>query len=281
MTIGSPPRVCLMGHHVAYSRSPLLHDYWLRTMHIAGSYGLVDVAPEDFPRFFRDLAVHGYVGANVTKPHKSAAFRLVDRRHPAADAVGAVNTVWYEGGCLVGGNTDVNGYLASLDHQVPDWDASPGYAVLIGAGGAASSIVHGLLSRGMRVAVVNRTLANADALARRFGSRVSAHAWTELSRLLAEAVLLTNASLLGASGQPPLDIDISPLDRRAVVCDIVYVPLVTALLRAAEKRGHRVADGLGMLTHQAAPAFAKWFGVTPTVTPELRLILEADIRASI
>ena len=280
MTVESPPRACIMGHHVAYSRSPFLHGYWLRTLHIPGSYGLVDVAPEDFPRLLRDLAGHGYVGGNVTKPHKTAAFRLVDRRDTAADAVGAVNTVWYEGALLVGGNTDVHGYLASLDDQAPGWDASGGNAVVIGAGGAASSAVFGLLSRGLRVAVVNRTLANADALARRFGARVSAHGWTDLSQLLADAVLLTNTTVLGASGQPPLDIDMSPLDRRAVVCDIVYVPLVTALLKAAEMRGHRIADGLGMLMHQAVPAFARWFGATPTVTPQLRLLLEADIRAS-
>jgi len=269
-----------MGHHVAYSRSPFLHGYWLRTLHIPGSYGLVDVAPEDFPGLLRDLAGHGYVGGNITKPHKTAAFRLVDRRDPAAEAVGAVNTVWHEGASLVGGNTDVHGYLANLDDQAPGWDASGGNAVVIGAGGAASSAIHGLLGRGLRVAIVNRTLANAEALARRFGPRVSAHGWTELARLLADAVLLTNTTVLGASGQPPLDVDISPLDRRAVVCDIVYVPLVTALLEAAEKRGHRIVDGLGMLMHQAVPAFARWFGVTPTVTPQLRVLLEADIRAT-
>jgi shikimate dehydrogenase len=280
VTVESPPRACIMGHHVAYSRSPFLHGYWLRTLHIPGSYGLVDVAPKDFPGLLRDLAGHGYVGGNITKPHKTAAFRLVDRRDPAADAVGAVNTVWYEGPLLIGGNTDVHGYVASLDDQVPGWDASGGNAVVIGAGGAASSAIYGLVGRGLRVAIVNRTLAHADALARRFGPQVSAHGWTDLSRLLADAVLLTNTTVLGASGQPPLDIDISPLDRRAVVCDIVYVPLVTALLKVAEKRGHRIADGLGMLMHQAVPAFARWFGATPTVTPQLRVLLEADIRAS-
>ncbi|MGA2124525.1 MAG: shikimate dehydrogenase [Xanthobacteraceae bacterium] len=280
MTVDPHPRACIMGHNVAYSRSPFLHGYWLRTLQLPGSYGLVDVAPEDFPRLLRDLAGHGYVGGNVTKPHKTAAFRLVDHRDPAADAVGAVNTVWYEGALLMGGNTDVHGYLASLDDQAPGWDASAGIAVVIGAGGAASSAIYGLLGRGLRVAVVNRTLAHADALVRRFGPQVSAHGWTDLSRLLADAVLLTNTTVLGASGQPSLDIDISPLDRRAVVCDIVYVPLVTALLKVAEQRGHRIADGLGMLMHQAVPAFARWFGATPTVTPQLRRLLEADIRAS-
>jgi shikimate dehydrogenase len=269
-----------MGHHVAYSRSPRLHGHWLRTLGIAGSYGLVDIAPQDFPAFLHDLADHGYVGGNITKPHKTAAFRLVDRRDPAADAVGAVNTVWYEGASLVGGNTDVSGYLANLDERAPGWDASSGLAVVIGAGGAARSTVHGLLTRGLRVAVLNRTLDHASALARRFGPRVSAHDWTEMPQVLADAIVLTNTSVLGASGQPALDIDISLLDRRAVVCDIVYVPILTGLLKAAEKRGHRTADGLGMLMHQAVPAFAKWFGATPAVTDELRTLLEADIRAT-
>lgn len=280
MTIESAPRACIMGHHVAYSRSPMMHGYWLRTLGIAGSYGLVDIAPLDFPDFFRDLAGRRYVGGNITKPHKTAAFRLVDRRDPEADAVGAVNTVWYDGASLVGGNTDVSGYLANLDERAPGWDASRGLAVVIGAGGAASATIHALLRRGLRVAVLNRTLDHAHALARRFGPRVSAHEWNEVPGLLAGASLLTNTSVLGASGQPPLGIDISPLERGAVVCDIVYVPIATELLKMAEKRGHRTADGLGMLMHQAVPAFAKWFGVTPTVTAELRALLEADIRAT-
>jgi shikimate dehydrogenase len=275
-----PPRACIMGHHVAYSRSPMLHTHWLRASGLAGSYGLVDIAPEEFPKFFRDLAGQGYVGGNITKPHKTAAFQLVDRRDPAAEAVGAVNTVWHEGACLVGGNTDVSGFLANLDDRVPAWDMPDRLAVVIGAGGGARSTVYGLLARGLRVAVVNRTLDRARALAGRFGPRVSAHEWTKLPRLLADAILLTNASVLGASGQPPLDIDISPLDRDAVVCDIVYVPLITGLLKAAEQRGHRTADGLGMLMHQAVPAFARWYGVTPKVTDELRALLEADIRAT-
>jgi shikimate dehydrogenase len=269
-----------MGHHVAYSRSPLMHGYWLKMLGIPGSYGLVDIAPEDFPKFFRDLVGHGYVGGNITKPHKTAAFELVDRRDAAADAVGAVNTVWYEGASLVGGNTDVNGYLANLDACAPGWDAAGGLAVVLGAGGAAASAVHALIGRGFRVAVINRTLERAQALARRFGPLVSVHQWTDVPALLRDAALLTNTTVLGAIGQPPLVIDLSTLDRRSVVCDIVYVPLVTDLLDQARQRGHRVADGLGMLMHQAVPAFARWFGVTPTVTAGLRELLEADIRAT-
>jgi shikimate dehydrogenase len=269
-----------MGHQVAYSRSPMLHGYWLRTLGIAGSYGLADIAPEEFDGFFRNLAARGYAGGNITKPHKSAAFRLVDRRDAAAESVGAVNTVWYEGLELVGGNTDVAGYLANLDDQAPGWDAAGGRAVVIGAGGAAAAATHALLGRGFLVAVANRTAARAQELARRFGPRVSAHDLSQLSDLLADAALLTNTTSLGATGEPPLNLDLAPLDRRAAVCDIVYVPLVTELLKTAARRGHRTADGLGMLIHQAVPAFAKWFAVTPPATVELRALLEADIAAS-
>jgi shikimate dehydrogenase len=258
----------------------MLHGYWLRQLGLPGSYGLVDIAPDDFPEFFRNLAGAGYVGGNITKPHKAAAFRLVEARDAAAEAVGAVNTVWYENGRLVGGNTDVPGYLANLDEQAPGWDAAGGSAVVIGAGGAASSVVHGLLDRGLKVAVVNRTFAHAEALVGRFGSRVSAHSPADLPRLLESASLLTNTSLLGAVGQPSMDIDLAPLDRRAVVCDIVYVPLQTELLKIAHQRGHRTVDGLGMLIHQAVPAFARWFGIVPRVTADLRALLEADIRAA-
>jgi shikimate dehydrogenase len=272
------PRACLMGHQVAYSRSPMLHGYWLRSLGIAGTYELVDVAPGEFPAFFRGLREHGFAGGNITKPHKATAFRLVDRREPAAEETGAVNCVWYEGDALVGGNTDVIGFLANLDDQAPGWDVAGGLAVIIGAGGAASAVIYGLLGRGLRVAVVNRTLANAEALSRHFGARVSAHPFGDIGMLLGEAVLLTNTSVLGAPGQPQLDIELEPLRRGAVVCDVVYVPLLTPLLAAAQRRGHRTADGLGMLIHQAAPAFAKWFGVAPPVTAELRALLETDIR---
>ncbi len=274
----SIPKACVMGHRVAYSRSPIIHNHWLRSLGLRGAYELMDVSPEAFPEFFRNLADRGYVGGNVTTPHKDAAFRLVDHREEAAEAIGAVNTVWYEGDRLVGGNTDFVGFLANLDESAPGWDEH-GPALVIGAGGAARAIVYALLDRRLEVAVVNRTPEKAHALVSRFGRKVTAHAPSELARLLPQVRLLANASALGAIGQPSLDIDLAPLHPEAVVCDINYVPLKTALLRAAELRGHRVADGLGMLMHQAVPGFVRWFGSSPRVTPELRALLEADIRA--
>jgi shikimate dehydrogenase len=273
------PRACIMGHPVAQSRSPMLHGYWLNKLNIEGAYERADVPPENFPAFFRDLPGHGFVGGNITKPHKEAAFRLVDRREGAAETIGAVNTVWFENGTLVGGNTDYLGYLAHADDRAPGWDAGGGLAVVLGAGGAARAVVYGLRERGLDIALINRTRPRAEELAKHFAPHVRVYDFAELPRLMREAVLLTNTSALGALGQPPLEIDLAPLKGSAVVYDINYVPLETDLIKAAAARGLRTVDGLGMLLHQAVPAFAKWFGVVPKVTAELRALLEADIRA--
>jgi shikimate dehydrogenase len=272
-------RACIMGHPVTQSRSPMLHGYWLKTLKVEGAYERADVPPEEFPAFFRGLPGHGFVGGNITKPHKEAAFRLVDRREGAAEVIGAVNTVWFENGALVGGNTDYLGYLAHADDCAPGWDAAGGLAVVLGAGGAARAVVYGLRERGLDVALINRTRSRAEELAKAFASHVRVHDFGELPRLMRDATLLTNTSALGALGQPPLVIDLEPLKDGAVVYDINYVPLETELLKAAAARGFRTVDGLGMLLHQAVPAFAKWFGIVPKVTAELRALLEADIRA--
>jgi shikimate dehydrogenase len=260
------PRACIMGHHVAQSRSPMLHGYWLKTLGVHGAYERADVPPEKFTAFFRDLPAHGFVGGNITKPHKEAAFRLVDRREGAAETIGAVNTVWFENGSLIGGNTDYLGYLGHADDRAPGWDAPGG-------------VVYGLRERGFDIALINRTRPRAEELAKHFAQHVRVYDFTELPRLMRDAILLTNTSALGALGQPPLEIDLAPLKDTAVVYDINYVPLETELIKAAAARGLRTVDGLGMLLHQAVPAFAKWFGIVPKVTPELRALLEADIRA--
>ena len=267
-----------MGHPVAHSRSPMLHGYWLRTLGIDGAYELADVAPEDFEKFFRGLRQNGFVGGNITIPHKEAAFRLVDRREAAADAIGAVNTVWYEGDALIGGNTDWLGIVGSLDDIYPGWDAKGGRVVVLGAGGSARASVYAFRERKFSVALVNRTRARAQALAQAFGPSVSAHGWDALPRLMADADVLINNTSLGQQKFPSLEIDLAPLKKSAIVYDAVYVPLETELLKAAKRAGHRTVGGLSMLLYQAVPGFAHWFGVTPKVTAEQRAILEADIR---
>lgn len=275
--MAAAPKACVMGHPVAHSRSPMIHGYWLRTLGIAGAYELMDLTPEAFPEFVTHLAAHGFVGGNVTVPHKEAAFRLVDRRDEAAEAVGAVNTLWLENGRLMGGNSDTHGFVANLDDRAPGWDVADGRAVILGAGGAARSAAYALALRGLTVTLVNRTVERARSLAADFGPRVSGHGYDVLPRLLPEADLLVNCTSLGMTGKPLLKVDISPLKPSAVVYDVVYVPLETDLLAAARARGHRTVDGLGMLLQQAGFGFRKWFGGEPRVTPELRALVEADI----
>ena len=273
------PRACIMGHPVSHSRSPMIHGYWLRTLGIRGAYELKDLTPEEFPAFVTRLEANGYVGGNVTVPHKEAAYRLVARRDEAAEAIGAVNTLWLQDGVLMGGNSDAHGFVAHLDDSAPGWAVPRGRAVILGAGGAARSAVYALTTRGLDVRIVNRTVARARELAERFGPRASAHGYDELPTLLRDADLLVNCTSLGMIGKPPLEVDIAPLKPSAVVYDVVYVPLDTPVLAAARARGQRTVDGLGMLLQQAGFGFQKWFGASPRVTPELRDIVAADIRA--
>jgi len=270
-------KACVMGHPIAHSRSPMIHGYWLRTLGIEGAYELKDLMPEQFPGFVGELGKNGYVGGNVTAPHKEAAYRAVSARDAASEAVGAVNTLWLENGRLMGGNSDVHGFVANLDDRAPGWNVPGCNVVILGAGGASRSAVYAFRQRGIEVHVVNRTVARAQELAQRFGA--SAHRWNDLAKLLSQADVLVNCTSLGMQGKDPLQIDLGPLRKSAVVYDIVYVPLETPLLAQAKKRGHRTVDGLGMLLQQAGFGFRKWFGGEPKVTPELRSMVEADIAA--
>ncbi len=272
-------RAFVMGHPIAHSRSPMLHGYWLRRYGIDGSYERLDIPPAELGAFFDRFREAGWIGGNVTVPHKVAVMERVDRIDDAARAIGAVNTLWWEDGRLVGGNTDAIGFIGNIDERVPGWSEGGGRAVVAGAGGATRAIVYGLLGRGLEVALCNRTVSKAQALADHFGRGVTAHGSAAIPGLLVDADLLVNATSLGMVGQPRLEIDLSPLKPSAVVYDIVYVPLETDLLKAARARGLRTVDGLGMLLHQAVEGFRHWFGRTPEITPELRRILVDDIRA--
>jgi shikimate dehydrogenase len=281
MTEGGPPRAGVAGWPIKHSRSPLIHRYWLERLAVAGEYELFPVPPGDFPKFAASIGRDGLLGSNVTVPHKEAAFAACERRTGVAEALGAVNVLWRENGCLWGDNTDVEGFLANLDETAPGWDARRRRALVVGAGGGARAVLYALRSRGFeRIVVVNRTLARAEALAQAFGDRIVALPWGGLAEALRGVDCLVNASTLGMAGQPPLDLDIAALPAEAIVADIVYVPLRTPLIEAAGRRGLRTAEGLGMLLHQAAPAFERWFGRRPQVTPELRALIEADVMAA-
>lgn len=256
----------------------MLHGFWLQTLGVPGRYEALDVAPEALGAFMTGLRRRGFTGGNVTLPHKLAVIPYLFRIDAAAAAIGAVNTIWTEGDALAGGNTDAHGFLANLDDRAPGWDAPGGMCVVLGAGGAARAAVYGLLQRGLRIHLVNRTPGGAQAVAAHFGAGVAASDMAALPRLLPQASLLVNTTSLGMRGKPARDIDLASLRPGAVVYDIVYAPLVTPLLHEAARRGHRTVDGLGMLLHQAVPGFARWFGVAPSVTPALRALLEADIQ---
>jgi shikimate dehydrogenase len=267
---------CLIGWPAAHSRSPLIHHYWLRILGIEGGYNIEAVPPEGFAEFVLHLSAHGFVGANVTIPHKERALAL-SAPDARARAVGAANTLWYDGGELRSTNTDVEGFVHNLDAAAPGWDTAE-QALVLGAGGSSRAVVFGLIERGIkRVHLANRTIDRARALADQFGGSVHPVAWDAIGDRLPEAGLLVNTTSLGMHGQPELAIDVSRLPPRAVVADLVYVPLETALLAAARVRGLRTADGLGMLLHQAVRGFELWFGQRPQVTPELRALVEADL----
>ena len=271
------PRAFVIGHPISHSRSPLIHGHWLKRHGLTGSYEKIAVAPEDLDAFVAGLRASGFVGGNVTVPHKGRVLELADAVDEAADAIGAANTLWFDDGDLVAGNTDAEGFVLSLDDEAPGWDGRGASAVVLGAGGAARAVVHGLLERGFEVAVANRTFLRAAELAEEHEGEVWAYAWDELPPLLRAADLVVNTTTLGMAGQPPLAVDLSGCKRDALVADIVYTPLETPLLAAARTRGLRAVGGLGMLLHQAVPGFERWFGVRPEVTPELRAIVEADV----
>jgi shikimate dehydrogenase len=273
----SPRHACIVGWPVTHSRSPIIHGYWLKKYAIEGSYTRRAVAPGEELSFFGRLREEGLVGCNVTIPHKGAALAAAHASTASARAVGVANTLWLEGDRLWADNTDGAGFLQHLRATVPTFDPASAVAVL-GAGGGARGVIHGLLQAGGReVRLFNRTRDRADAVARHFGAGVRAYDWQDRADRSRDVGLIINATSLGMQGAPALEMPLGALDARCIVADLVYVPLATPLLAAARERGLAAVDGLGMLLHQAVPGFERWFGVTPEVTDELRAIIVADI----
>jgi shikimate dehydrogenase len=269
---------CVIGWPVEHSRSPLLHGYWLKKYGIDGAYTKRAVAPEAVADFLRSLRANGYVGCNVTVPHKAAAFSVADEREDSANAVSAANTLWLSDGKLVAANTDTYGYMTNLSQQAPGWDRRDAPVSILGAGGAARAIVFGFLDAGVsEIRVFNRTRARAETLAQQFGSCIKVLDWSEREAGSRDSAVLVNTTTIGMNGAGTLDLDLAGFDPECVVSDIVYVPLETELLRKAKSQGLRTVDGLGMLLHQGVPGFEKWFGVRPEVTDELRNLIVGDI----
>lgn len=280
ITVGGPRTLSgaarlagVIGWPVSHSRSPRLHGFWLAEHGIDGAYVPLAVSPDHLAAAVGALKLLGFRGANVTIPHKEAVLALCDGVSDEARRIGAVNTlVIGADGRLEGRNTDGFGFLANLRAALPGWSAAAGPAVLLGAGGAARAIAVALLDSGApEIRLVNRSRPRAERLAADLGHhRLAVADWEARGAALADATLLVNTTSLGMAGQPPLDLDLAALPPRAVVNDIVYVPLETPLLQTARTRGHAVVDGIGMLLHQARPGFEAWFGLLPEVTAELR-----------
>lgn len=272
------PRAGIIGWPVSHSRSPILHGYWLRKYAIAGSYEYIPIAPENFSAEFRALPSQGFVGANVTIPHKQAAMLCCDELDSVSKRLGAVNTVVIRDGRFYGSNTDGFGFMQNLRLSAPDWKPQSGPAVIIGAGGAARAVIAALCDAGVNeIRLFNRTRARADRLAADLGGPVMTGDWAGLNAALEDCGLLVNCSSLGMKGQPELEISLQKLPLAAFVYDLVYTPLCTPLLAAASARGNPIIDGLGMLLHQARPGFAAWFGIMPEVDEPLRKLLLLDI----
>ena len=269
-------KVCIIAWPAGHSRSPLIHNYWIKQHKLDAEYLREAVPPEKLAEFIKSMRANGYVGANVTLPHKEAVLKLSEPDERAR-AVGAANALWFDDDRLRSTNTDVEGFLANLDAATPGWDRGLSTAMVLGAGGGARAVVFALLAREVgRIYVINRTAERAKALRKKFGARIQVAGWEETTGLLGGAGLLVNTTTLGMVGQPPLEFNLR-CPPSLVVADLVYAPLVTGLLASARARGLRTADGLGMLLHQAVRGFELWFGIRPEVTPELRALIEADL----
>lgn len=261
----------VMGWPVAHSRSPAIHNHWIRQYNLNGAYGLFPVNPNDLEAAIRGIQALRLAGSNITIPHKVEAMKFMDWVDPLAQRMGAINTIVVQAdGALHGFNNDGFGFLESLREAQSSWHAAAGPTVILGAGGAARAIVVSLIDAGAtEIRLLNRTRSKADELAEEFGAPVAAFNWSERREALAGAALLINTTNQGMHGQPALDIELTQLPISALVSDAIYIPLETSLLAAARLRGNTTVNGLGMLLHQARPAFRAWFGVMPEVTPEL------------
>ena len=269
----------VMGWPVMHSRSPKLHNYWLAQHHLIGAYVPLAIQEPGLEKALRALPALGFSGCNLTIPHKEQAMKIVDHLDPVAQRIGAMNCVIVGAdGSLSGTNNDGFGYIASIREAKPDWRADQGPIVVLGAGGAARAVLVSLIDEGAKeIRLLNRTPARADALAREFGGPIKTYAWSARHDVLEGAAMLINTTSQGMVGQPEQDLVLDKLPKTALVSDIVYIPLETALLASARKRGNVTVNGLGMLLHQARPAFKAWFGVMPEVTPDLRAMIEATI----
>ncbi|MTH65217.1 shikimate dehydrogenase [Paracoccus shanxieyensis] len=266
------PIAGVLGWPIAHSRSPMLHGHWLKRYGIAGHYIPVAVAPEDLAEVLRAMPRMGFVGANVTIPHKESVLALADVVTDRAALIGAANTLIFRpDGKIHADNTDGYGFIANLRQHAPDWVPDRGPAAVIGAGGAARAVVASLLESGVtELRIANRTRIRAEQIRSEFGAKVVVYDWAEAGNMLDGALTVVNATSMGMDGKPALRVPLDALASGALATDLVYTPLMTPFLEEAQARGCQIVDGLGMLLHQGAPGFERWFGQRPEVDDALR-----------
>jgi shikimate dehydrogenase len=269
----------VMGWPVMHSRSPLLHNYWFKQHNLAGTYVPLAIRPEGLAAALRALHPLGFAGCNLTIPHKEQAMKIVDEVDAVARSIGAISCVIVRpDGSLSGTNNDCYGFIHNIKQEQPAWRADTGPSVVIGAGGGARAVCYGLAQEGSKeIRLVNRTIDRAKKIVEDFGGPIKALPWEQRHEALDGAAMVVNTTSQGMLGQTPLDLKLDKLPRHALAADIIYIPLETPFLAEARKRGNPIINGLGMLLHQARPAWKAWFGIEPEVTPELREIIEKTI----
>ncbi len=272
------PLAGVIGHPIAHSRSPLLHKHWLRTYGLAGDYVPLHVSEHDLETVLRALPLMGFVGVNITIPHKVAVMDIVDHLSDRAILIGAANTLIFRAdGKIHADNTDGYGFIANLKQNAPGWQASAGPAAVLGAGGAARAVITSLIEMGAtEILLSNRTRPKADALKSEFGSKVHVIDWVQAGNMMEEATTVVNTTSLGMTGAAEFRVPLDGLRPGTVVTDLVYTPLRTRLLTEAQAAGCITVDGLGMLLHQAVPAFERWFGIRPEVDAATRAAVLAS-----
>jgi shikimate dehydrogenase len=271
----------VMGWPIAQSRSPVMHNYWIEKYKLNGRYVPLAVKPERLADAIRGLSALGFRGCNLTMPHKQYAMTMIDSLTDTAKRIGAVNCIVVgDDGKMSGTNNDGNGYVMSVQEVAPQWKPSDGPIAILGAGGAARAIIVAMLERGANeIRLINRTFEKAERIAKQFGTAIRPITWDRRSDAIRDVALLTNATNQGMAGNPALDISLDKLSQQTLVSDLIYVPPETPFLAAAKARGNVTINGLGMLLHQARPAFQAWFGVMPEVTADLRATIMATFKA--
>ena len=272
MSLNRIPLAGVIGSPIAHSKSPALHTHWLKTLGIAGHYIPIDVAQEDLEHILKTLPKMGFVGVNVTVPYKEKVMDFADLVTDRAALIGSANTlIFRKDGKIHADNTDSYGFIQNLRQKAPDWNPKAGPAAILGAGGAARAVIAALVEVGVpEILISNRTKARAEKLKADFGKRLRVVDWVQAGNMLEEAATVINTTSLGMVGKPPLRVPLDGLQKGTLVTDLVYAPLMTHLLNEANEAGCVTVDGLGMLLHQAVPAFERWFGVRPQVTDETR-----------